>query len=196
MEKYFASPQKLLEYSYQLVWDVYNRHFNPTYVIRVWRGGGPIAIAAHELLKYLLVKCDHFPIKISSYKDLNSRRRDTLIEVLQGLCKNVGVNDRLLIVDGVHDTGLSLGYFLKEFPSLMNNSTPETRIATLYFKPNRNKTNNVPDYFLYTIDDWVVSPHELQRLPVNELKNPTLANFIFSIRRWLYTKSLSEPVRR
>ncbi len=49
-------------------------------------------------------------------------------------------------------------------------SKPEIRVATAYFKPNRNETGKEPDYFLHKNNDWLVFPHELEGLSLDELK--------------------------
>jgi hypothetical protein len=48
---------------------------------------------------------------------------------------------------------------------------PETvRIATVYYKPSRNKTNLAPDYFVHEVDEWLVFPHELRGLTDDEIR--------------------------
>ena len=38
-------------------------------------------------------------------------------------------------------------------------------------KPNKNKTNRVPDYYLHETDKWLVFPHELDGLTLDEIKD-------------------------
>ena len=47
---------------------------------------------------------------------------------------------------------------------------PEIRVATPYFKPKNNKTDRVPDYYIHETDQWLVFPHELQGLSMDEIK--------------------------
>ena len=49
-------------------------------------------------------------------------------------------------------------------------NTPEIRVATPYFKPSKNKTSRTPDYYLYETDKWLVFPHELDGLSIEEIK--------------------------
>ena len=49
MDKNFIGPEQLLEDAYKLAWKVFKSGFYPTYIIGMWRGGAPLAIAVHEL---------------------------------------------------------------------------------------------------------------------------------------------------
>ena len=43
-------------------------------------------------------------------------------------------------------------------------------LATPYFKPTKNKTNREPDFYLHETDQWLVFPHELDGLTIDEIK--------------------------
>lgn len=43
------------------------------------------------------------------------------------------------------------------------------RIATVYFKPARNRSSLKPDFHVRTTDNWLVFPHELQGLTRAEI---------------------------
>jgi hypothetical protein len=45
----------------------------------------------------------------------------------------------------------------------------QIRIATAYFKPERNRSAIVPDYFVRQTNEWLVFPHELQGLTRQEI---------------------------
>ena len=62
-----------------------------------------------------------------------------------------------------------LGLWKINSESVLEN-TPEIRVETPYFKPNKNLTDNKPDYFLYETDKWLVFPHELDGLTLDEIK--------------------------
>ena len=57
-------------------------------------------------------------------------------------------------------------------------------MATPYFKPNKNLTNNKPDYFIHETDQWLVFPHELEGLTLEEIESnkPELKNLISKIK--------------
>jgi hypothetical protein len=50
------------------------------------------------------------------------------------------------------------------------NTPEEMRVAVPWFKPSRNETNIVPDYFLNETAEWLVFPHELDALTPEELR--------------------------
>ena len=49
------------------------------------------------------------------------------------------------------------------------NTPSDIRVATVYFKPQNNKTNIQPDYFIHKADKWLVFPHELEGLSLDEI---------------------------
>ncbi len=53
------------------------------------------------------------------------------------------------------------------------------RIATVYYKPTRNRSSLVPDYYVKATDTWLVFPHELQGLSREEIlaNKPVDASF-------------------
>ena len=183
MKKHFIGPEELLEDAYRLAWKVFKSGFFPTYIIGIWRGGAPLAIAVHELLCFLGVNAKHTPIKISSYDGL-TRGDEITINGLAPLCEMITKNDSLLVVDDVHDTGHSIEHLLTNIKTMLISSKPEIRVATAYFKPNRNETGKEPDYFLHKNNDWLVFPHELEGLSLDELKiqKPALSKILPGIK--------------
>ena len=79
--------------------------------------------------------------------------------------------DSLLIVDDVHDTGVSIDKIISDLSTACKKNTPEIRVATPYYKPSKNKTSRVPDYYLHETDKWLVFPHELDGLTLDEIKD-------------------------
>ena len=78
--------------------------------------------------------------------------------------------DSLLIVDDVHDTGLSIQQIISDLKTACKKNTPEIKVATPYFKPSKNKTDRKPDFYLHETDEWLVFPHELDGLTIDEIK--------------------------
>ena len=76
-------------------------------------------------------------------------------------------NNTVLVVDDVFDSGLTMDAITRSIKSNAGENAPkEIKIATLYYKPSRNKTTIEPDYYLNEIDDeWVVFPHEISDMP-------------------------------
>ena len=155
MQKHYISASQLLEDSYRMAWQVYQSGFRPDYIVGVWRGGAPVGIAVQELLDVLGVKSDHIAIRTSSYTGIGERNRHVLVHGLNYLIRRVESEDSLLIVDDVHDTGLSIDQTIRDLTAACKKNSPEIRIATPYYKPGNNKVERVPDYYVDETDDWL-----------------------------------------
>jgi hypothetical protein len=51
----------------------------------------------------------------------------------------------------------------------VHNHPADVRIATVYYKPMRNRSRLVPDWFVHQTDRWLVFPHELVGLTDAEI---------------------------
>lgn len=101
---------------------------------------------------------------------------------LNYIVKKICHDDRLLIVDDVFDTGNTFAAVLAELRRKARANTPDDiRIAAPWFKPSRNETDLVPDYFLYETAEWLVFPHELDALTPEEMRErrPELASIVY-----------------
>ena len=183
MEKQFIQAKELLEDSFKLAWQVYESGYRPNYIIGVWRGGAPIGIAVQELLHVLGIKSDHIAIRTSYYTGIDKTDDEVQVHGLSYIIKKIESEDRVLIVDDVHDTGVSIDKVISTIEAACKKNTPEIRIATPYFKPLKNKTDRKPDYFLHETDEWLVFPHELDGLTIDEMINqkPALEKIIDKI---------------
>jgi hypoxanthine phosphoribosyltransferase len=177
MDKHYISPQQLLADAYALALQVFDSGYRPGWVIGVWRGGAPVAIAVHELLHVLGVEADHAAIRTGSYSGIEQREETVQVDGLECLARKLGKTDSLLLVDDVYDTGLSLRQVIADLQEICGPDIPQIRIATPYFKPVNNRTRRKPDYFLHSSDQWLVFPHELEGLSMAEMaaNKPELA---------------------
>ena len=76
----------------------------------------------------------------------------------------------MLIVDDVFDSGRSVEAIINKLTDLCRLNTPEDiRVAVPYYKPQRNQTNLVPDYYLYETEAWLKYPHSLEGLSTQEI---------------------------
>ena len=87
-------------------------------------------------------------------------------------------------VDDVHDTGKSINQIILDLKKACATNTPEIKVATPYFKPNKNQTDRQPDYFIHKTDKWLIFPHELEGLTLEEIKEnkPELSSFLEKIK--------------
>ena len=145
MEKLFIKPTELLEDSYNLAWKIYESGYKPDYIVGVWRGGAPVGIAVQEFLKVLGINSDHIAIRTSYYSGVDERRNKVEVYGLNYVINKVKSEDKLLVVDDVHDTGNSINQIIVDLKKACEKNIPHIKIATPYFKPNKNETENKPD---------------------------------------------------
>lgn len=170
MNKVALSAQDLLEDSFRLGMDILESGFQPTIVIAIWRGGTPVGMAVQELLSYCGIESDHIAIRTSSYRGVDDRHA-VAVHGLNYIVKKICHDDRLLIVDDVFDTGNTFAAVLRELKARARANMPEdVRIAAPWFKPSRNETDLMPDYFVHETDDWLVFPHELDAFEGEEMR--------------------------
>ena len=189
MEKHFIQSQQLLRDSFELAWQVYESGYKPNYIVGVWRGGAPIGIAVQEFLEVVGLKSDHIAIRTSYYSGISERKERVQVYGLNYIINKLEAEDSLLIVDDVHDTGLSIDQIIIDIKKACKKNTPEIKIATPYYKPKNNETNRTPDYFLHETDRWLVFPHELEGLSIEEIieNKPELLELIDQIKPLLKT---------
>ena len=181
MDKIVLTAQNLLEDSFRLGVKILESGFEPTMIIAIWRGGTPVGMAVQEILSYCGVESDHIAIRTSSYEGVDQRGR-VAVHGLNYIVKKICHDDRLLIVDDVFDTGNTFAAVLGELKRRARANTPEDiRIAAPWFKPSRNETDLVPDYFLHETAEWLVFPHELDALTPEEMqeRRPELAAIVY-----------------
>ena len=184
MEKLFIKANELLEDSFNLAWKIYESGYRPNYIIGVWRGGAPVGIAVQEFLNVLGIKSDHIAIRTSYYSGIDERKANVQVYGLNYIINRVKAEDKLLVVDDVHDTGNSINQIILDLREACNKNTPEIKIATPYFKPNKNQTDRKPDFFIHETDQWLIFPHELEGLTFEDIKEnkPELKNLIEQIK--------------
>lgn len=172
MEKTFITAQQLLEDSFRLASKVYEDGFRPHFIIGIWRGGAPIGIAVQEYFDFKKVETDHIAVRTSSYYGIDQQSKTIKVHGLHYLIENANAEDDLLIVDDVFDSGRSVDALIKQIKKLSRANMPKNiRIACPYYKPQNNKTDIVPDYFVHESAEWLVFPHEISGLTPDEIIN-------------------------
>ena len=170
-EKVYLDAQELLEDSFRLGAEILKSGFRPSLIIAIWRGGAPMGIVVQELLSYYGVKSDHIAIRTSSYRSsIDQRERTVRVHGLNYMVKNVRHEDRLLIVDDVFDTGNTIQAVIDELKQKTRLNAPhDIRVAVPYYKPSRNQTDLIPDYYLHSTEAWLKYPHSLEGLSDEEI---------------------------
>lgn len=170
MNKNYITANDLLLDSYKLGIKIFDSGFRPDFIVGVWRGGTPVGIAVQEVLEYLGSPSDHIAIRTSSYYGIGKQNKKVKVHGLDYIIQNINYEDQLLLVDDVFDSGSSIQAIVDTLHLKSRRNTPkDIRIATPWYKPNNNKTDRVPDYFLHETDEWLVFPHELHGLTEEEI---------------------------
>ena len=155
MDKTVLTAHELLEDSFSLGVLIVESGFEPTLIIAIWRGGTPVGMAVQEILKYCGLESDHIAIRTSSYVGVDERGA-VAVHGLNYIIKKVCYDDRVLIVDDVFDTGNTIAAVINELSRRARGNTPEDiRIAVPWYKPTRNQTSLVPDYYLHETAEWL-----------------------------------------
>src|SRR5690606_7249424 len=183
MKKLYLSANQLLDDGFELGFRILDSGFRPDLLLAIWRGGTPVAVAIQELFSYHQLPHHHFPIRTRHYSGIDSRHDEVVVEGLDAALAGIEAPRRILIVDDVHDTGLSIDRVIAELDTHFAAAPPDIRVATPYFKPGRNRTRRIPDYYLYATEQWIVFPHELVGLDAaeiiaNKTASPALARHL------------------
>jgi len=170
VEKTFISAESLLRDSIELAMQIVHSGFRPTFLVAIWRGGTPVGIAVQEALEYHGIHADHIAIRTSAYSGIDQQAKVVRVHAVNYLISRLSFEDQLLIIDDVFDSGRSLEAVLAELRRRCRRNLPERiRIATVYYKPERNRSSLQPDYYVRATNGWLVFPHEIQGLTRQEI---------------------------
>lgn len=170
MEKIYISADELLSASFKLGEIIIKDGFRPDFIVGVWRGGTPVGIAVQELLDFCHIKTDHIAIRTSSYTGIAQQVSHVKVYGLHYLIDNMNSDDSLLILDDVFDSGRSIKAIIHELEVQMRRNMPiDVRVGTVYYKPSKNLTDRIPNYYVHKTEDWLVFPHELDGLTDEEI---------------------------
>ncbi len=184
--KHFTTPNKLQLDSIRLGEKIIKDNFKPDYLVALWRGGATIGCYVHELLKYVYGNVDHIAIRTSRYTGQDTH--EVQVHNLGYLCERVNVNSKIILIDDVYDTGLSIQAVFNALKERLGDRMPiDIRVATVDYKPTRNKTTKIPDYYVNISNEWLVYPHELEGLTIQEISDhisPEIAEIVESCKTW------------
>jgi len=174
MQKIYISADRQCRDSFEFARKIWDSGFRPDLLIGLWRGGTPIAISVHEFFVYMGHSCANLPVKCASYSGM-AQTATLSIDLPENFATYLAPGKKILVVDDVFDSGKTAA----RLKQMLSEAGCEPKIATLYYKPANNKTDIVPDYYLHATDEWIVFPHELEGLTLDEIrcKDPEIARF-------------------
>lgn len=182
ISKIDISPNELRLKSFQLGGQIIESGFKPNFLIALWRGGATIGLYIQELLSYNGIVTDHIAIRTSRFTGIDVSRSEVVVHALSHVISKVKKGDSILLVDDVWDSGKTIDAFFKKMrEDLMEADklreeggarfeTLDIRVATIYYKPERNVSVNRPTYFLEETNKWLIFPHELEGLSIEEIR--------------------------
>ncbi len=172
MQKTFISAEQLERHSWELAVRLHQQEQRFEWIVGVARGGAQISIYMQEALCLLQgSNVGYAVIQAWSYTAIGQAEMQIQLRNLAGLDDCVAPGQSLLVVDDVFDRGNTLKAIADALRRQLADRQARIRLATLYYKPDNNRTDIVPDFFLHTCraDDWLVFPHELCGLSRPEL---------------------------
>ena len=175
-KKIYISANELLSDSFLLAEQIHLSDFKPDFVIGIWRGGAPVGVYVQEYLQYVGIATEHFSIRTQSYTGINQQEEVT-VQGLDYLIEQIQPGDNILLVDDVFDTGRTIEAIFTQLAALCEASQGadihafNIKVACPWYKPDRNLTSRTPDFYLHKTAEWLVFPHELIGLTMEEIRN-------------------------
>ena len=179
--KHYINATAYLHDNWKLAAMIRKDGWRPDFLVGLWRGGAPVAVAIHEFLKVTGWSVQHIPLKCASYTGIGENGGEVVFthgDIVFGMFRK---GDKVLVVDDVFDTGKTAA----AVKARMDAIGAEMRLACVYWKPEKNITDQKPDYFVKDVgSDWIVFPHEIDVLAPEEIaeKDPILAGLLGDCR--------------
>ena len=190
MKKKYIREKVLIQDSFKLAIKIFNSEFKPDFLVGLWRGGSTVGIYVQECLQHLGVQTDHISIRTSyqgepDYQERIKKGREIRVHGLQYLLENLNHDQKLLIVDDVYGSGSSVNAVIKQLSERLKKNMPSNyKVAVPWYKPSKNTSGRVPDFYVHETDEWLVLPYELVGLDTNEIASskPGVSEILSSIK--------------
>ncbi len=168
----YITPDQLRRESFALGMQVVRSGFRPDFLVALWRGGAPIGCFVHELLKWKGINADHIAIRTSRYTGIDKAGEGSEVAVhsTRYVRERLKPGSSILLVDDVWDSGHTIVAFIRKLEKRLSFpiSQLDLRVATIYYKPARNQTPLKPAFYLHETTEWLVFPHELEGMTLEE----------------------------
>ena len=176
-KKHYLSADQYQRDIWRLASEIRRSGWKPDFLVGLWRGGAPVAIAVHEFFRATGWDVRHLPLKCASYTAIGQNEGKVVFTLGDEIFGMFRAGDRVLFIDDVFDTGKTA----QAVHDRMLAVGADSRIACVYWKPAKNQTALTPDFIAKDIgSDWIVFPHEIEGLTPDEVreKDPVLADLM------------------
>lgn len=180
-DKNYIGADRYLQNCWRLAAAVRKSGWRPDFLLGLWRGGAPVAIALHEFFTVTGWDVQHVPLKCKSYSGIGDNEGEVVFTHGDIVFGTFRAGNKVLVVDDVFDTGKTVA----AVKNRMDDAGIDMRTACVYWKPEKNLTSLKPDYFVEDVGgEWIVFPHEIDGLTEDEIarKDPVLAELARSCR--------------
>jgi len=172
-EKRFVDEHALMLDGFRLGKMVFDSGFRPDFIVGIWRGGSSVGIVVQECLQFLGVNTDHIAIRTSyqgaqSYTRMIHNADKIRVHGIDYLEDRLEVHHKVLLVDDVYSSGLSMQAVLNKLRRKLRQNMPEDiRVAVVWQRPRQGSVP--PDYVVNQTGQWLVLPYELTGLSDEEI---------------------------
>ena len=171
MRKIFIDANTLLLDSFRLGEKILQADYRADFILGIWRGGTPTGIAIQQYLTLAGINSDHSAIRAASYYGIDQQHKEVSVLGLDYVVQQLKPDSKLLIIDDVFDSGRSIDAIINALQiQCVDNLPTQIRVACPWYKPKRSVSLRIPDFYLYETDDWLVFPHELESLSIDEIQ--------------------------
>ncbi len=174
MDRHYLSANEYQRDMWRLAAEIKASGWKPDFLVGLWRGGAPVAIAVHEFFRVTGWDVKHIPLKCWSYTGIGQNAGRVGFMLGDAIFGMFRPGDKVLFIDDVFDTGKTASAVMEH----MRGIGADAKIACVYWKPAKNQTNLKPDFIAKDIGtEWIVFPHEIEGLSPEEVreKDPELA---------------------
>jgi hypoxanthine phosphoribosyltransferase len=89
-----------------------------------------------------------------------------------GISSLLSIVPQFVLIIQTFSSGTTIVAFFKKLESSLPFPISELdiRVATVYYKPTRNRTTLKPQYYVHETTEWLVFPHELESMDLEEVE--------------------------
>jgi len=164
-----VDPNDYLVDCFRLARRIWDDGYRPDFLIGLWRGGAPPGIVIQEFFRWKGHDPYHTAIRTQSLEGL--LQGDGFdIKGFEHVLDVVEADDQLLLVDDVFNTGRTIYEVMRYLRRTARRNTPEVRVATVYYLPERREFLVGPDYFLHEVETPPLLPYRLTELSEDDAR--------------------------